>query len=266
MKILCFSDAHFDSGSIVAGIDLLTVLINEIKKRSPDLILIAGDMADRASLTISMIDSIEKDTGTRALFVPGNHDIWTDGTSTSLESYKRLLDHPSCLVRRPFELNTETVIIGASGWYDYSFLDTKQSVQAIQDYKKHHWADAEYANWGAEDSQVNQWMLKELKETLEEYKDRNIFLVTHVVPYKELICETEGSLSAGFLGSTALGRLIEEYKNINWLLFGHLHKRLGKITSFRGKQVICSPIGFVHEWNHSDAEKEMQIALTEITI
>ncbi|MCK2000575.1 metallophosphoesterase [[Brevibacterium] frigoritolerans] len=239
-------------------------------KKKRELIIIAGDLSDFADQTIKMIETIEKQVGVKVLFIPGNHDIWAGSNESSWDSYDLLANHPSTLIDQPFSINDEYVIVGDMGWYDYSFAPETISPDVTASRKKTLWRDGKYAKWNMKDPDLMGLMMEKIQRQLEESKGKKVIFVTHFIPYKDFIIykssNVDWNLCNGFMGSANLGWLIDQYPNIDYLIFGHTHKRYGVIDQYRNKTVICNPIGYVGEWETEDFKTELENVVTFIEL
>lgn len=270
MKVAVLSDAHIDVNSHIKGENLFPILIDSLKKKEPDLIIIAGDLSNFAEETVKIINIIEREVGVPLLFVPGNHDIWVEPTESSWDSYKLFAEHHSTLINKPYHINDEYVVIGDMGWYDYSFAPDTIPQYKIRSRKKSLWADSTFALWGMEDTELMEKMLETLKMQLEENKNKKVIFVNHFVPYKDFITyktsEPNWNLCNGFIGSENLGELIDKYSNVEYVIFGHTHKRYGLVENYKGKNFICNPVGYVGEWETEDFATELEKTITVFDI
>lgn len=270
MKILCLSDLHMDVNGRSYEEDILPYVITYIKKKDPDIVLIAGDISDYPHTTINALTIIKHHTQLPILFIPGNHDIWAKHQSTSLDAYNMLKNHESSLINKPYHVNEEYVIIGDMGWYDYSFGPEAVHESVFWERKKSKWKDGMYAKWNMTDTELCHQQIQQLKEQLDQNQHKKVILTTHFVPFKEFIMYTTGdanwNMNNGYMGSTKMGELIQSYSNIKWVVFGHTHKRYGVIEQFKGTNLICNPLGYMFEWKTPFIEEELETCGTIITI
>ncbi|WP_088362665.1 metallophosphoesterase [Bacillus cereus] len=270
MRILVCNDMHLDINSNYLGRNLLPEFIEALKKKKPDLIIIPGDITDFADQTIKILEVIEKNVGVKVLFVPGNHDVWVDNTESSWDSYKLFADHSTTLIGKPYHINDEYVVVGDMGWYDYSFAPESIPFNTMRSRKKTLWQDGKFVRWGMDDPELMQKQMNAIQKGLEANRDKKVIFVNHFVPYKDFITykssDAEWNLCNGFMGSGNLGWLLDQFDNIEYVLFGHTHTRYGIIEDYRGKKVICNPIGYVGEWDSADFMEELEnnIVLIEL--
>ncbi|MGF7535124.1 metallophosphoesterase [Bacillus mexicanus] len=274
MRIAILNDLHLDLNSIEMKYNLVPELIEGLKSKNPDLIIIAGDIANYASDSVRVIDKIQEKLAKQVLFIPGNHDIWTSKEVAikgidSWENYNFFSKHSSSLIDKPYHINDEYVVIGDMGWYDYSFAPETIPIYTMKSRKKSLWSDGKYAIWNMDDQKLMKRMLDKFQKMFEEHKNKKVIFVNHFVPYKEFITyshnNNQWNLTNGFLGSENLGWLIDQYPNIKYVIFGHTHKRYGKVNR-KNKTVICNPLGYVGEWTTNNFLKELEKAITIIEV
>lgn len=261
MKLLFLSDLHIDVNRRAQKANLMPKLIAYIKKQAPDYLIIAGDLWGSAKGAIALIEQIEEETGVKVKFVPGNHDIWTDEES-SWNSYELLKSHHSSLIDNPLEMPTGHVIIGDMGWYDFSFKPSFMNDEEVGEHKPNLWADALYAKWGMHDREVFEKMHQKIAAQLETFKDSPIIFVNHFLPYKDFLVfknDLQWNTANAFMGAEGLGSLLDQYENVEYVVFGHTHKRFG-LMEFGNKYVICNPLGYMGEWRSRNFELELQRA------
>ncbi|MEH6949710.1 metallophosphoesterase [Bacillus sp. JJ634] len=269
-NIVVFSDSHLDVNSNQMGRNLLSELISVIKDKKTDLIIISGDLTNFADNTLKIIDVIQYQIGTKVLFIPGNHDVWVDQNQSSWDGYNIIKSHDSSLIDKPYVINNEYAVIGDMGWYDYSFSPETIPHSILRSRKKKLWNDSVYARWNMNDIDLQRIMIDKFEKQLSTFKDKKIIFVNHFIPYKEFITfkanDANWNLCNAFMGSSDLGGLLDQYSNIEWVLFGHTHKRYGVIRDFHGKNIICNPLGYKGEWESDDFISELEKTISLIQI
>lgn len=267
MNILFLSDLHLDNNKHYLKKDLLAPLIAYLNKQKPDLLVLTGDVTGDAKGTIQVLDKLTNETGIPIKFVPGNHDIYTDDAS-SWDGYALLKDHPTSLLGKPLELPNGYVLIGGMSWYDYTFKPSFMNIEEVMMHKANLWNDAVYAKWGMTDTEVYEQQHQAIQEQLEKYQDKKIIFTNHFIPYVDFITFTNDlawNTCNSFMGSERLGKLLDTYANVEYVVFGHTHERYGKVE-FGDKTVICNPLGYVGEWNTKNIAKELEAIGVMITI
>lgn len=263
------SDIHLDMNSNFVGEDLLPVLIDSLQGKDLDLIIIAGDIGDRVTYTIDILDKIEQEIGVKVLFIPGNHDVWVDPNESSWDSYCKFADHRSSLIEKPYFFYNDYVIVGEMGWFDYSLVSEKVSPNQIGAEKK-DWGDCKYAEWGMEDKELMELMLDKIEKQLKSFKDKRIIFVTHFVPYKMFTTASsqymDWDVCNAFMGSARLGEMLNRYENIEYIIFGHTHERYSLSETESNKKVICSPLGYIAERKVDVFKRELESSVIILDI
>lgn len=270
MKIAVINDAHLDINSTLLKQDLTQIFIENVKKKKPDLVIIPGDLSNSAKESIRIIELLEEQLGVPVLFVPGNHDVFVDKGEESWNSYRLLSNHHSTLIDKPYHINDDYVIIGDIGWYDYSFGPDTIPYYQYKSRKKSLWIDAKYALWGMDDIDFMRKIIEKFQYYLEKNIHKKVIFVNHFVPYRDFIPYRKDiknwNLCNAYMGSSHLGKLLDEYTNIKYVLFGHIHKRYGIIEDYKGKTIVCNPLGYMDEWETDDISLELEKTITMFEI
>jgi len=272
MKIGILSDIHVDIN--FADKDrVIPSIIKFINEHSLDLMIIAGDIASDYELTLCSLKEIEEKTKVPCLFVPGNHDIWTENHSekTSWEIYELLKSYSHNLTNGPYVINENWVVIGDLGWYDFSFGDSNKynfSDFSLMKYENRVWQDSYKAIWNRSTLDMHKYFINKLEKQLNEYKDRNVIIVTHVLPVLDFTVQPPSPMweyMNAFLGSSGYGELILKYPNVKYAVSGHVHYRKHKLIN--NTDFICNCLGYRSEWHNNDnASIEVNRAMMEIEI
>ena len=249
MRIGMITDIHID---INVDSDIETNLYQVIEEKKIDCLIIGGDVSNHYHTTINTVNRIKKNAGIEVYFVPGNHDMWDEKGefSDSFTIYKKYEEHPFCLSSGAKILNDQWVVIGDVGWYDYSFGDSRYT---LQEFEKMHafertWKDSEFVRWNKSNQEINEFFLQKLTTEMNKHKDKNLILVTHMVSKNEFTVNDGREIWKyfnAFLGSKQLGRLFEESK-VKYALMGHVHFRADK--KLNGVHYICPCLGYSTEW------------------
>jgi putative phosphoesterase len=271
MRIGILSDIHVDIN--FTGRDTVTPAMCEtVRKQSLDMLIVAGDVAGDYTLALESLEEIEAVSGVPCLYVPGNHDIWVEHhpEKTSHEIYNLLKAYPHNLAGSPFEIGDDWAVIGDLGWYDFSFGDEKYSREDFQrmKYEERVWQDSIMALWDRSTLEMHDFFLNKLEAQLKEYQDRNVIVVTHVLPIKDFTVQPPTPMWEylnAFLGSSAYGDLILRYPNVRYSISGHVHYR--KRRQIGNTEFICSCLGYRSEWfENDDAAVEVDRAMMVIEI
>ena len=260
MKIAVLSDIHLDMNSAFVGEDLLPILIESLREKKVNLIIVAGDISDHVSTTIDILNTIEKELEIKVLFIPGNHDIWVKDNEKSWDSYRDFACHSSSLLGIPFELPNNYVIIGEMGWFDYSLAKEDTSIDEILTIVK-EWGDQKYTDWDLDHLAMMDNMLNSVEQQLDMHRDKKVIFVTHFVPYKDFTSKSNEYMNwdvyNAFMGSEKLGELINQYDNVKYVIFGHTHERYGQVEKY-DKNIICNPLGYISERNEEVFRRELE--------
>ncbi len=257
MKIGILSDIHVDINH-QSGKDVVTpALCTYINNSSLNLFIIAGDVASDYVLTLKTIETLENETGIPILFVPGNHDIWTENHPdlTSWEIYKKLNKHPHNLAGSPYTINDDWIVIGDLGWYDYKFGTSTYSLEDFNRmrFEDRVWQDSIMAKWDRPTIEMNDFFLRKLEKQLSRINTGNIIAVTHVLPVADFTVQNPSPMWKylnAFLGSPDYGTLFEKHPGVRYSIAGHVHYR--KTVKKNGTVYICNCLGYSTEWRDTN--------------
>ncbi|MGP4078730.1 metallophosphoesterase [Pseudalkalibacillus sp. R45] len=269
MKALIMSDLHLDINEQLLGRSVTLEFINWLNKKSCDVVFIAGDLAGDALDGIQLVERIQSETNKEVYFVAGNHDVWVpkDHKENSWSSYDLMYKHP-CYLNKPIQIGRHTVI-GDMGWYDYSFGLQHVPHIKFKEEKKHVWKDGLYARWETDDEEILNKMIKNWRLQLEEHKDNPVMFINHFIPYKEFLTwyadDEKMNFCQAYMGSNQVGELVDRYQNVDYVVFGHTHKRHG-VVEHHGKKVICQPFGYVYDWLGNNFVEELDKASVVIDL
>ena len=263
MKLLSFSDLHVDNTNQILDRNITREIAAYIREVSPDRVIVAGDMAGGSERCIRYIEEIEQASGVPLSYVPGNHSVWTTNReSDSWEEYHRLRDHHSSLIDRPLQLTDEWVLIGDMGWYDYTLGDPTMTRKQIIQKKEMVWKDSVLARFGMEDEELTDLMVDKFRRQIEAHLDKKIIFVNHFIPYPYFCPFSTHSriwnVIRPFMGSAKIGNLLDDYAQVKYVIFGHVHWRHG-LKEMHGKKVICNPLGYVSEWRSADKDVATEV-------
>ncbi|SHH96878.1 putative phosphoesterase [Sporobacter termitidis DSM 10068] len=267
MKIGVISDIHVDRNK---DFPVLERLAGKMAEKALDGLVIAGDISNNQRVTLDFIDRVTALSGRPVYFVPGNHDMWRDekNPAGTAELYERYRAHPACLIGKSVPLAGGWVLLGDIGWYDYSFGNKGYTQEEFErkSMLNRTWQDSVFIDWKQPDPQVHRRMLDRLEQQLADTAGKQRIAVTHMV--------TDGSFTVpesrapwpyfnAFLGSGEYGALFES-SGVRYSIMGHVHyrKRLEK----NGVAYICSCLNYHTEWRGGDFERELDEALTVISL
>ena len=255
MKVGILSDIHVDidhqqPDGVIEG------LVKVIQDRSVDLMIIAGDVANDYELTLRVLNTVEEVSAVPCLFVPGNHDIWNEKHPdlNAWDTYEALKQFPGNLCNGPRELGNNWVAIGDLGWYDYSFGSTQYTTAEFDRMKidGRLWQDKIKADWGRSTLEMHRYFYDKLEQQLKAHRDKNIILVTHVLPLVDFTVQPpdkQWNYLNAFLGSKQYGQLALDY-SVAYSICGHVHYRKEQT---HGKTVfICNCLNYASQWLDND--------------
>lgn len=231
---------HFDDHE-------LTKLFALLREQEVTRLHFAGDTANKIDQTLAVNQFFHK-RGIPTTFNLGNHEMGNVKGEQMIEHYP----DSHFLNLRYVPLNHETVLLGFNGWYDYSFSEIKDP-QQNRSVKNIYWFDRIIDRF-SDDQTVNQEILQQLRDVLDDLERKNyqVILATHFVPKEEFIVHLNGKYQIwnklnAFLGSQALGELLDHYSNVKQVVFGHTHRRFDDQT-IHDTIYSCRPLGYYYEW------------------
>ena len=262
MKLGFLSDIHLDDNQQYFEASLLDILIEKVKSEKLDYLFISGDISSDDKETLRVVKKINEEIDTSTFFVPGNHDVWRKDKS-SIDSIFNLNANKYAVTDRVVEINDEWAVVGAFPWYDYS-LDTEgmpKDFYRISDM----WPDSKFTDWQMADPEFTELQLQRTSEIIQDIpSEKKIILVQHFVPHEDFVIIKEGNrnwnLCNAFMGTKCISDLCFHYPNIKTVTFGHTHYRFG-ITEKFDAAFFGNPLGYRHEWDTGEFEKELETCL-----
>lgn len=278
MRIAYTSDLHSDATP--ANRALLPHLARRMRELEPDVVVIAGDVAETTA-EVEFALAHFTDIGALRLYVAGNHDLFVEGEPaagrTSRDKFAR--DLPAAAARAGFAALGRapaacggTAFVGVPGWYDYSLRDPRWdgaidrshyragTWRGIRAFDRGHvfWPAALPRRAGAHpaaagewalDEEIHAWMHASLRAQLQAVEPgRRIVAVVHVLPFAALVqrgCFGDTAFHDAYLGSAALGDLLLADARVAAVISGHLHRpadlRVGHL------RVLARPVGTLRE-------------------
>lgn len=239
------TDLHADINHF--GDEELALLFDLLQENKATRLHFAGDTANKIAHTLA-VNHFFRHQGLPTTFNLGNHEMGNIQGEQMIEHYP----DSHFLNLRYLPLTDQTVLLGFNGWYDYGFSELTDP-KKIRSTKNIYWFDRIIDRF-SDDQTVDQAILKELKLVLDDLAQKNyqVILATHFVPKAEFIVHLSGKYQIwnklnAFLGSKALGELLDHYENIQQVVFGHTHRRFSDQVI---NQTIysCRPLGYYYEW------------------
>ena len=277
MRIGVISDLHVDlnEGSGAEG-SVVRSLSAAAANARVELLIVAGDVANRYDLTLRILADLEAASGLRVLFVPGNHDLWNEAPALPFgkawdawDSYRALLAFPGNLARGLVELAGGWTVIGDLGWYDYAFGHPRFTVQEFDRmrFAERLWQDKVNTLWDRPTLEMHRHFRDTLERQLSAPREGRLILVTHVVSHAAFTVQPPSRLWEylnAFLGSPEYGELAVRH-GAAAAVCGHVHYR--RQTVVGGTRFVCSCLGYSTEWadpRDIAGEVERSLAVLEI--
>ena len=231
MKIAISSDNHLDVNRQDPD-EIVSLQANYLNKQNVEYYLFAGDMFNDFQKTKNYLEKLNTLITGKVYFIAGNHDMLKNITFTELENnnisdfylHNAYIDIP----------NTDWRIIGNNGWYDYSFSPTLTEDE-IKRWKNTYWIDAGIKQ-PMSDNEREQLALQQSKQQFDLAKQakKKVIFVTHFVPNSKALWSKPATLKSdkeirifemvnALLGSRHLGKLIQDYPEIKYVFYGHVH-------------------------------------------
>ncbi|MBW7473717.1 metallophosphoesterase [Paenibacillus oenotherae] len=253
MKTGIISDIHID-------VNRAKPVINELcrvsREEQLDILIVAGDISSEPSEVIAAVKQLEEHAHAKILFVPGNHDYWSvkDRERDTWSIYRQYQQTEGCLSGSPYSPNEDWVIIGDSGWYDYSFGEPEYTVEEFDRMTQGDslWKDSLFVRWGRSNREMHAYFYNKLRTELERHKDKKIMLVTHMLTHPAFTVpvtrEPWGYFNA-FLGSAEYAGLYKDFP-VKYGIMGHVHYR--KTLQYGNTKLICPCLGYTSQWRQKE--------------
>jgi putative phosphoesterase len=270
LKVGILSDLHVDLDHHICG-KILQGLKTAVNDNDVEIMIIAGDVANDFEVTLGFLRDLEREADVRCLFVPGNHDIWNEKhpDKNGWDTYEAMQSFAGNLANGPVALPGNWIVIGDLGWYDYSFGSPEYSASDFDrmQIKGRLWQDKVKAVWGKSTIEMHQYFYRKLELQLEAQKNKNIILVTHVVPIIDFTVQPPNQIWRylnAFLGSRQYGKMALNF-SVKYSICGHVHYRRQK--SVHDTTFICNCLNYASQWvDNDDPALEVQRALKTIEI
>jgi putative phosphoesterase len=277
MRIGVISDLHVDLNGPLSGSDsVVHQLCQTVQRSNIQVLIVAGDVSNRYDLTLESLARIQEGIDCRCLFVPGNHDLWNDASTSpprplgetwkSWDSYEALLAFPGNLCRGPVQLPGGWTVVGEAGWYDYAFGHPRFSVEEFDRmrFAERLWQDKVNAIWDRPTREMHACFRDRLAARLQAVRpgalceggaagrrveaEGGLIVVTHVVSHRAFTVQRPSPLWEylnAFLGSPEYGELAVRH-GAACAVCGHVHYR--RQAREGPTRFICSCLGYATEW------------------
>ncbi|MCF1685835.1 metallophosphoesterase [Tetragenococcus halophilus] len=241
-KLAVISDLHADINHLK---EELYFMRDYLESLNVTHLHFAGDVANKVDKALEVVYFFDQKINTT--FHWGNHEMADIDKQTNFEDF----NDPHFLNFQSKELSDSTVLLGVNGWYDYSFVPDAEEKEYRRK-KNLYWYDRFIDRTGS-DPQITEYICRRLKETLQTIPDtKKVILSTHFVPKEDFIIqhsekyERWNQLNA-FLGSKEFGAVLDEFANVEQVVFGHTHHRFTK-QMLQQTMYHCRPFGYYYEW------------------
>ncbi|AXZ22624.1 metallophosphoesterase [Staphylococcus warneri] len=269
MRIGAISDIHVDRHPKLTAQQYLDSLVDVVIKRNIELLVIAGDISNDYRQVIQFINDLKEALNIPILFVPGNHDLWSDGTDKSSQDiFDIYTQQDTCLIKQPYIINDDWAIVGHTGWYDYSFANDQFSFEKLERGKHYGatWQDKVRMDCDMTDKDLSLQAAQQVEADIEQVGTRKIILVTHVVTHPAFVVPTPHRIFDFFnayIGTQDFNHIYQT-NNIQYSIMGHVHFR--KTLIDKGIHYICPCLGYQRQWRTDDISQEMNHALMDFII
>lgn len=265
MRIGTISDLHIDRTSQYSIEDFISGLVQELRMRAVDILLIAGDISNDHQKSYDFIKRL-KTEGVTVYFVPGNHDFWSDEAADDILNF--FISKAECLIAAPLILNDEWAVAGHCGWYNYAYGSSKFTDEQFErgKYKGSTWQDKVRLNWQTSDKVVSRRFAAQLKEDIAQLGSRKIIMMTHIVSHPGFTVPMPNRIFDfynAYIGTSDLDAIYQT-ADIRYSIMGHVHFR--SIFKEADTTYICPCLGYTREWRTKQLKHELHHAMHVIEI
>lgn len=241
-KYLWYTDTHLDKKTPWAKANFF----RHLKKEDPTGIFLTGDISSGAMLTLDLT-LLAKSVNCPIYFVLGNHDYWFSSFEETHDKVRKLCQKYTNLVwlteSDVIHLTPDVALIGAEGWYDVRIGDPKYlkptfDWMLIKDFRKLSSWEKRVELFRQKSEESCHILVDKIEKCIEQ-KCKNIYLLTHVPPWKEATRDEGTFMEKIWLPynvNLALGKAIEESmedlkKRQLTVLCGHTHTQRNILVS-----------------------------------
>lgn len=282
MRLAFTSDVHID----LNGPEVLDALVDRVRQLSPDVLVVAGDIATGAATFLGTLLALRA-VAPEVLVVAGNHDVWSapSARAAGIDAWARLdrVLPALCAEAKVHDLDQGPVVLGGVGfagtlgWYDLSLrdpgLDAPDEAYRSGTWAGVRWNDHHLAVWTGDDGQpmsmeaVAARLRDRLVASLAEVDAPRVVGVTHVLAFEEQV--KRGSHPAwrfvnAFMGSTALGEALRADPRVELAIAGHTH--VPSEHRFGSLRALVSPLGYRKEWRGASAAEAVARAVRVVDL
>ncbi|MFT8317623.1 MAG: metallophosphoesterase [Sporolactobacillus sp.] len=271
MRIGFLSDLHTDYNHLH---HFETIIPRLIRLKRLDVLCILGDTATGAEDSLAFYQALQRRMAIPLRILPGNHDIFVRHAAwktveevqhQSTEAYFKLLHHPTLSLYLNPIVTPHWLVVGISGWYDYSFVAGDPDKLARHLVSKYIWPDQMMINRRQIDAaRDRQWVDNDLERLTElfsrpEAQNRKRLVAMHFLPTRRLIERKHYLLYRHFivqLGSTRYQQFFETHQ-VAVSISGHSHMPIQ--CDAGGVHYENVSLGYDFQWaDASDALGELE--------
>jgi 3',5'-cyclic AMP phosphodiesterase CpdA len=280
MRIVLTSDLHVDHHP-----EVVDLVAGRARALGADVLVVAGDVSAAPAHVEAALRALRPAARQGAVYVPGNHDLWStpDGPN-SRQRYEEVL--PAAARAAGFQpLGADPVelggvwFVGVTGWYDFSLrnreLDSTFSLEAYQtgSYGRLRWNDVAKVVWPDDHGErldapaICASQVRDLRRQLGEVAGRPSVVVTHHLPFQELVTsihQLPWDFLNGFMGSSALGDAIRATPGVRLACCGHTHFRKSALIdrpTGGPLRAEVSPVGYPREYRRAGMDLPARVAV-----
>lgn len=219
----------------VTHADLIVALAREMASSSPDVVVLAGDLAESLSDLTRCLGLFRKELSCPIWVLPGDHDFWARPPYDSGRLWRELL--PRAVVNAGCQwLEGQAFVqngIGVAGtvaWYDYSSAQTAGMVSDLEfaQQKYLYNADALRIDWEWSDPEFASLSSIPFLATLDHLDQdpavSSIVVVTHFpILEQQLVRQPGVGLASAYAGNLTLGQRVLTRRKVAHVVSGHVH-------------------------------------------
>jgi predicted phosphodiesterase len=239
MRIFALSDIHVDYDANAKWVEDLSVFDYQ-----DDVLILAGDLTDKPSLFEWCLRAFAK-RFRKVVFVPGNHDLWVAREGREKNSLQKFAE--VCAVAEASGVTMQTyrergvAIHPLLGWYDYSFGEPTEELQAMwMDFRACRWPEG----YGANEISLH---FDALNTTPPDTRDDMVITCSHFLPRIDVMpwyVSGWNRLLYPILGSE---RLEAQLRRINPSIHVYGHSHLNRNVKIDGVTYINNAFGYPSE-------------------
>jgi predicted MPP superfamily phosphohydrolase len=227
---------------------------------SAPYLAILGDLGYPSQLIFKEFLKKVSEIYTAVFFVSGNHEYYDptkknmDEIDTMIEEIVGSFDNVYYLNNKEYEINHNYVILGTTLWSEIPEDYTKLVSSLIGDYNYIYINNKNVTPY--EINNIYRQNVLWLENKLEEYKNKNIIILSHHLPSYSLVHKKFKGSPINCAFASKLDYLIMKYDNIKYWLCGHTHSYVRNIVN--SCSCITNPYGYNEDHQIENAEFSKQ--------